>query len=149
MQTTCLLEERWVYFSPQGLTLCLSLLGYPQSGSAQLVTLYDVRKFMLCTHWSPRHLGDVRSFLQRSTPGTSILMNEEMMRASLLAEYRAVRNREACGFLAGFLDPPLELALLQDPPPDEVVSIMLLGPRPLCRSGEKLATFREMVRACK
>lgn len=143
-----LLEDRWVYFTPTGLTLCLRTIGIHTSSNAASITLDRVRRYMLGRDWSPRHLGDVHTFLQHCPAWNNMLHAEATVRDTLHSEYQALpQQRELRALLVGFLDPPLQLALLQEPDPDTVATLMLVGPRPLCKNGEKLATFREMVRA--
>jgi hypothetical protein len=149
VETVALLKKRWIYFTPAGQALCFRLLG-----SVPLPTLYAVRKYMTARQWSPRHLWEVRNFLERCVPsptgrGTNIIITEEALRNTLYHEYCTIRNVKTRSLLAGFLDPPIQLALAPIINPDTVVAIMLLGAGALCRDEGKLATFREMVHAYK
>lgn len=136
------LEGLWVYFTRAGRTLCLRLLGLHTAHSLDAVS-----RCALAKPWTMEQLKEFTLFLKRCTPLNDLLIPDETLRVMLKMEYSAAsRDLHVKCVLAGFLDPPLSLALLH---PDQVVDLMLLGPHAICRSAEKLATFREMVRAYK
>jgi len=148
-KVAALLERCWVYFTPAATTLCLRLLAYSRGSDSGQPTLYAVRTHVLCRRWNRRHLQQVLQFLEHSE---RFLLPAETLRAALNMEYRTLpdRRRSDKAWIVGFLDPPHALwstAAAADP--DHVAAVMLLGPQALCRNDEHLATFQELVRACK
>lgn len=145
-KVAALLERTWVYFAPATTALCLRLLAYTETPTP---TLYAVRTYVLRRRWNRRHIQQVLQFLEHNH--RHCLIPAHILRTMLYQEYCALPNETDKAWIVGFLDPPPILWFGSAAPvdPNHVAAAMLLGPQAQCRNDEHLATFQELVRACK